>query len=236
MMNGQDAYLLRKTPHGERDYVLTLFTRDSGKISGFAKNAKTSGKRFGGRIEPFVLFRARYKERPGGLRLVDDAETVRVFRRLMEDVELFLWGSLALEIVDVLTPKDAPNEQMFEALTGLFTELDEGKSALPAILEFQLRTLALSGYEPNLETCAECGNDAGDRAHFSIRRGGVVCTGCGSRAENGGLISREFLRRRDLMELHLENVVKYVKLFLRFTEYHTEKKLNSSRFIEELTV
>lgn len=227
---------MRKTPHGERDYVLTLFTRESGKISGFAKNAKTSGKRFGGRIEPFVLFRARYKERAGGLRLVDDAETVKVFRRLMEDVELFLWGSLALETVDVLTPRDAPNEEMFEALTVLFTELDEGKSALPSILIFQLHTLALSGYEPNLETCAECGKPAGDRAHFSIRRGGVICTDCGTRAENGGLISREFLHRRDLMELHLEKVLKYVKLFLRFTEYHTEKKLNSSRFIEELTV
>jgi len=236
MINGQEAYLLRKTPHGERDYVLTLFTRESGKISGFAKNAKTSGKRFGGRIEPFVLFRARYKERAGGLRLVDDAETVKVFRRLMEDVELFLWGSLALETVDVLTPRDAPNEEMFEALTVLFTELDEGKSALPSILIFQLHTLALSGYEPNLETCAECGKDVGDRAHFSIRRGGVICTDCGTRAENGGLISREFLHRRDLMELHLEKVLKYVKLFLRFTEYHTEKKLNSSRFIEELTV
>ncbi len=236
MNSGQEAYLLRKTPYGERDYVLTLFTRESGKISGFAKNAKTSGKRFGGRIEPFVLFRARYKERSGGLMVVDDAETVRVFRRLMEDVELFLWGSLALETIDVLTPKDAPNEEMFEALTALFTELDEGKSALPAILRFQLRTLALSGYEPNLETCARCGNEVGDRAHFSIRGGGVICTGCGTRAENGGLISTEFLRRRDLMELHLEKVLKYVKLFLRFTEYHTEKKLNSSKFIEELTV
>ena len=128
MNDGQEAYLLRKTPYGERDYVLTLFTRESGKISGFAKNAKTSGKRFGGRIEPFVLFRARYKERSGGLMLVDDAETVRVFRRLMEDVELFLWGSLALETIDVLTPKDAPNEEMFEALTGLFTELERAKA------------------------------------------------------------------------------------------------------------
>jgi len=236
MNDGQEAYLLRKTPYGERDYVLTLFTRESGKISGFAKNAKTSGKRFGGRIEPFVLFRARYKERSGGLMLVDDAETVRVFRRLMEDVELFLWGSLALETIDVLTPKDAPNEEIFEALTALFTELDEGKSALPAILRFQLRTLSLSGYEPNLETCAGCGKEVGDRAHFSIRGGGVICTECGTRAENGGLISTEFLRRRDLMELHLEKVLKYVKLFLRFTEYHTEKKLNSSKFIEELTV
>lgn len=236
MNSGQEAYLLRKTPYGERDYVLTLFTRESGKISGFAKNAKTSGKRFGGRIEPFVLFRARYKERSGGLMVVDDAETVRVFRRLMEDVELFLWGSLALETIDVLTPKDAPNEEMFEALTGLFTELDEGRSALPAILRFQLRTLALSGYEPNLETCARCGKEVGDRAHFSVRGGGVICTECGTRAENGGLISTEFLRRRDLMELHLEKVLKYVKLFLRFTEYHTEKKLNSSKFIEELTV
>lgn len=233
-MSGPESYLLRKAPYGDADYMLTLFTREFGKVSGLAKNAKTSSKRFGGRLEPFVLFRTRFSDKPGSIRLVEDAETVRVFRRLMEDIELFLWGSFALETVDALIPKESPNEDMFELLTALFTRLDSGESVLPAMLVFQMHAITLAGYEPNMETCTECGKPVGDRIHFSIRRGGALCGECGSVAENGPLISRDFLGNGDLMEIQLGKVLNYIKLFSRFTEYHTEKKLNSSKFIEEL--
>ncbi|MFI5324114.1 MAG: DNA repair protein RecO, partial [Thermodesulfobacteriota bacterium] len=46
-MKSSEALLLRKRPHGDADYILTLFTREFGKINGLAKNAKTSSRRFG---------------------------------------------------------------------------------------------------------------------------------------------------------------------------------------------
>ena len=36
------------------------------------------------------------------------------------------------------------------------------------------------------------------------------------------------------MESDLEKVLKYIKLFTKFTQRHTEKELKSGRFIEEL--
>ncbi len=235
-MKSSEALLLRKRPYGDADYVVTLFTREFGKISAFARNAKSSRKRFGGRLEPFVHFRARFRERPGDMKFLEDLETIEVFHRLMEDLELFMWGSFVTESAEILLPRESPNEDMFSLLTDTLRELNGGKSAMPLVLAFQLGTLSLSGYGPSLDACAECGNLAGAGARFSIRKGGVLCPECAGGAQIGVAFSGDFLRDKELMEIHLGEVLKYIKLFSRFTEYHTEKKLNSSKFIEELKI
>lgn len=236
LMKSSEAFLLRKRPYGDADYVLTLFTREYGKISAFAKNAKTSRKRFGGRLEPFVLFRVRFRERPGDMKFVEDLETIEVFRRLMEDVELFMWGSFLSESVEILLPRESPNEDLFNLFTDTLRGMDSGRSAMPLVLGFQLGALSLSGYGPSLDACAECGRETGKGARFSIRKGGAVCAACAGGVQNGTSYSGDFLKDRDSMEIELGKVLTYIKLFSKFTEYHTEKKLNSSRFIEELKI
>jgi DNA repair protein RecO (recombination protein O) len=235
-MKSSEALLLRKRPHGDADYIITLFTRDFGKINAFAKNAKSSRKRFGGRLEPFVLFRARFRDKPGDMKFLEDIETVEVFRHLMENLELFMWGSFLTESAEILLPRESPNEDIFNLFVDTLRGLDSGKSAMPLVLGFQLGTLSLSGYGPSLDVCAECGKETGRGARFSIKKGGALCAECGGGAENGIAFSCDFLRDRESMEFHPGKVLKYIKLFSKFTEYHTEKKLNSSKFIEELKI
>jgi DNA repair protein RecO (recombination protein O) len=235
-MKSSEALLLRKRPYGDADYVLTLFTRDFGKINAFAKNAKSSRKRFGGRLEPFVLFRARFREKPGDMKFLEDIETVEVFRHMMEDLDLFMWGSFMTESAEILLPKESPNEDIFSLFVDTLRGLDSGKSAMPLVLGFQLGTLSLSGYGPSLDVCAECGKETGKGSRFSIKKGGALCAECGGAAENGIAFSGDFLRDRESMEIEPGKVLKYIKLFSKFTEYHTEKKLNSSKFIEELKI
>src|SRR5713101_2759473 len=157
-MKISEAFLIRKTEYGEADYVLTLITKDFGKIRGLAKNAKKSRKRFGGRLEPFVHLRARFRERPGGMKFIEDSETIEVFSSLMEDIGLFTWGSFILENVDVLLPEEEPNERMFELLVQTLSDLDSKKSPLTVAIKFQISALSLSGYKPNFDACAKCGD------------------------------------------------------------------------------
>jgi len=230
-----EALLLRKMPYRDADLILSLFTREMGKVSGLARNAKTSMKRFGGRLEPFVHLRVNFKEGKGGMQLIDDAETVRVYRVFMEDLDLFAWGSYLLEYTDAVLPRETPNEELFTLLINTLNGLDSKKSVLPLVLGFQLDALSLCGYEPSLSSCVDCGAEISGESYFSVKRGGAVCTDCSTR-KNSSLISREFLEDRGSMDAHLSPVLKYIKLFTRFTEYHTEKELKSGKFIEELTL
>src|ERR1700751_1635022 len=164
-MKISEAFLIRKIQYGEADYILTLFTKDFGKIRGLAKNAKKSRKRFGGRLEPFVHLRVRFRERPGsstrlttgGMKFIEDSETTQVFLSLMEDIGLFTWGSFILENVDILLPEEEPNERMFELLIETLSDLDSKKNPLTIILRFHTLALSLSGYEPNFDVWTKCG-------------------------------------------------------------------------------
>ncbi len=140
-----------------------------------------------------------------------------------------------LEYTDAVLPQETPNEELFSLLIKTLSGLDSKENVLPLVLCYQLDALTLSGYEPNLGSCVDCGSGIPGDSYFSIKRGGAVCGGC-STHKNSSLISRGFLEDRGSMDVYLSQVLKYIKLFTKFTEYHTEKELKSSRFIEELTI
>jgi len=233
-MNTSEALLLRKTPYSDADYMLSLFTRDFGKISGIARNAKKSMKRFGARLEPFVHFRVIFKDSAKELKFIEDTETIQVFQGFIEDIELFSLGSLMLETTDALIPRESPNKELFDLLIGALSSLNSKKSPLPTLLQFQLQALSISGYEPNLHSCAKCEKPIEGDSYFSINGGGAVCFECIGERKNSFIFSKDFLFNTELMESDLEKVLKYIKLFTKFTQRHTEKELKSGRFIEEL--
>jgi DNA repair protein RecO (recombination protein O) len=240
-MKISEAFLIRKIQYGEADYILTLFTKDFGKIRGLAKNAKKSRKRFGGRLEPFVHLRVRFRERPDGMKFIEDSETTQVFLSLMEDIGLFTWGSFILENVDILLPEEEPNEKMFELLVQTLSDLDSKKNPLTIILKFQISALSLSGYKPNFDVCTKCGKPIEENAFFSIKKGGVLCNDCKKDEPNGFRVPKDFILSQRLIKddwnylnHDLEASFDYVKLLLKFTEYHTGKGIKSYKFLEEL--
>lgn len=233
-MDSTNALLIRKIPYRDSDYILSLFTKDLGKISGIARNAKNSTKRFGARLEPFVHFRVSLKETGRDFRVVQDTETVTVFSKFTEDIELFSLGSLILETADALTPRDAPSPEMFDLLIEDLERMNSGESPLPVVLHFQLHALSISGYEPNIHTCAKCEKPIEGDSYFSINGGGAICFDCGGEKKKGLIFSRDIMFNQELMKSNLEKVLKYIKLFNKFTERRTEKEIKSAKFIEGL--
>ena len=233
-MNSSEALLLRKFPYRDSDYIVNLFTKDLGKINGIARNAKNSMKRFGARLEPFVHFRVSYKDTGREFKSIQDTETIQIFPEFTKNIELFSLGNLILETTDVLLPKESPNLELFETLIDSLARLNSGESPLPIVLQYQLQALSISGYEPNLYSCAKCGEPIDGDSYFSINGGGAVCFKCAGEKKNGLIFNKNFVLDRAIMESNLEKVRKYIKLFIKFTERHTDKKLKSGKFIEEL--
>jgi DNA repair protein RecO (recombination protein O) len=81
------------------------------------------------------------------------------------------------------------NERAFTALTRFLDVLDgaphlaERPALDPLALAFQLKLLWVSGYQPHLTSCAECGADDASLVGYSPRAGGAVCGGCAAQAE-----------------------------------------------------
>ena len=60
------AIVLRARDYSESDRIVTLLTRDFGKLSGMAKGAKASRKRFERKLEPFSHVMLYFRRRPNG--------------------------------------------------------------------------------------------------------------------------------------------------------------------------
>lgn len=175
------AYVLRTRPYGELDVIATLLTDRHGKITGIAKAAKHSRRRFGGTLQPFVHVRAVFRQRPhGDLVFLVRFELLEAFRTFSESVERFAAGSYVLDVTDRMTIGRESSHEVFGLLHEALGLLDRGASIEPVLRAFELHLLAATGYEPALDRCRGCGTDLGrgDTAFLVVERGGLACRRC----------------------------------------------------------
>ncbi len=175
------AFVLRTRPYGESDRIVTLITETQGKVTGIAKGAKNSRRRFAGTLEPFVHIRTVFRQRPSS----DPAFLLRceflgVFRRFTCDLERFAAGSYALELTDRMVLGRESGREVYRLVAEVLALLDAGKPIEPVLRAFELHLLAASGYAPALHRCRSCGTPAetAETIYLAVERGGLLCRAC----------------------------------------------------------
>lgn len=175
------GYVLRTRPYGELDVIATLLTATHGKITGIAKAAKHSRRRFGGTLEPFVHVRVVFRQRPhADLVFLVRCELLDVRRSFAEDVDRFAAGSYVLDLADRMTIGRDSGPDVYRLLHDALALLDRGAPPEPLLRAFELHLLAAAGYAPALDHCRGCGADLAthDTAFLVVERGGLACRGC----------------------------------------------------------
>jgi DNA repair protein RecO (recombination protein O) len=179
-----DAFVLRSFRFAEADRVLHLYTRDRGRVGVVAKGVRKTTSRFGARLEPFSHVELVLHQGSGELHTVTGASLVDPHRPAREDPYRASVGLVGAEAMLRLFVEEERNERAFLALERFFEALDavppglRGRAALdPLALAFQLKLLWLSGYDPHLEGCVECGGGEG-LVGYLPRAGGAVCSAC----------------------------------------------------------
>ena len=175
------AIVLRTVDYGEADRVVTLFTRDAGKLSALARGARKSVKRFGAALGLFGVGEAVLVDKPNvELSALERFDGARGFPALMTDVAKVAHGGYACEVVRELIPPRQPEPEIFELLVTFFAALEAAPARAETLRIFELRLLDALGLRPQLEACVACGTDElgaiGDV--LDVRRGGVVCAHC----------------------------------------------------------
>lgn len=174
-----DAIVLRTHPLGEADRIITLLTRRHGKVRAVAKGVRRTGSRFGARLEPFTLVDVQLHA-GRNLHTVTQVVTIEAFAvGITADYGRFTSASAMLETTDRLTDEMVdPHQRGFLMLVGALRAMAEGRYTPPLVLDsFLIRTLAISGWAPELRVCATCGAPGPHHA-LDIRAGGLVCTAC----------------------------------------------------------
>jgi len=174
-----EALVIGSMRYGEADRILTLYTRDRGKLSAIAKGVRRTKSKVGGRLEPYALVQVSLHA-GRGLYTVCGVETVRTFQAIRDELFRMEEGALLLGAVRHLFPAEEGSIPAFNLLVrgvAWLAEASDACTAAAVVLAVRLKLLVLLGYAPGTEHCAACG--AVHEAYgFSPRLGGVVCETC----------------------------------------------------------
>ncbi len=171
-----EAVVLRKWPVHEADEIVSLFTRQHGRIRGVAKAAAKSRRRFGGALEPMTFVSASYVEKPKqDLVRLDACEVIS--SPLSDPVNYARAAALAFyaEILEEAMPDHDPHEAVFRLVLAVLTHTRDSRVWMP-ITYFSLWITRLLGWMPSLTHCTVCGRPfAGEPAWFQPQSDGLVC-------------------------------------------------------------
>ncbi len=183
------AIILAVKDYGEADRLVTFLTPERGRLTGVAKHARKSRKRFAHCLEPLSRVTLFLSERPrGDLEFLEKGEALRSFPTLRRDLARLGAAALLAELAgDMASPPEA-TAGVFTALETALTFLDEGAPPESLLPGFLLHLLKLGGYGLALTRCRACGQEPQPPLVVSLPRGGVLCGVCG-KGEPGPLVA-----------------------------------------------
>jgi len=174
-----EGVVLRAQKLGEADRIVTLLTRDHGRVRAVAKGVRRTSSRIGARLEPFSHVDVQFYT---GRTLdgVTQVETIASYgAALVHDYGRYTTGQAMLETAERLTGEEGhPAVQQYLLLVGGLRALVAADHDPGLVLDaYLVRSLAVAGWAPSFDSCARCGAPGPHRA-FSVSAGGVLCTSC----------------------------------------------------------
>lgn len=148
-----EGVILGRTNFAELDRILTVFSKEKGKIKVMAKGVRKITSRRGGSLDLFnwVLL-SLSRGRTFGI--VTEVELIDSFPTLREQLELVGQAYYLVELVDKLCPEGQANKRVFELLTGALTQVANCQSFGESLIvrNFEVNLLKALGYwSPSLE-------------------------------------------------------------------------------------
>lgn len=241
-----EGIVLRGHDLGEADRILTIFTRDHGKVRAIAKGVRKTMSRKGGHLEPFCrcsLLLAQGRD----LDIVSQVDTLDAFTNLRSSLDLLGPAFYLAELVDTFTEDNAEHRALYEAYYATLVALEHGADVAAVSRWFELFILTASGLAPAWSECAGCGTPVEpDKEYvFSLERGGLLCPECRARdvlarpvapttVKVLRLLAREPLARIVRVRLPYDALVEAGELLGRAIRAGAERELRSPLVLERM--
>ena len=174
--------VLRRRDFDEADRLLTVLTRDRGKVTLLAKGARKMGSRKAAHVDLFkqadlLVHRGR------NFGIVSQAETVRGFPVLGQDLPRMAAAHYLAELTDSFLGEGDEAAGVYDLLLAALGWLEEGGEPRLVQRYFELHLLDLAGYRPQFYRCLSCHSwlEAVPNA-FDGAAGGMYCPNCSYQA------------------------------------------------------
>lgn len=176
------ALVLREVDYKEADKILTILSKEYGKITVEAKGCRKKGSLISAGCQQLVFsqfllyeYRGRYK--------VEEVSVEEEFKNIPKDFLRFSLACYFAEVTQLISQEELPQDDLLILFLNCLHVLDQKKEIPLSIVKavFELRSVSISGYQPMLERCSYCEDTTVKKPQFSLGEGSIHCFSCGGR-------------------------------------------------------
>jgi len=240
-----EGIIIRVRDYGEADRIITLFTREHGKIQAIVKGCRKQKSKKRGAIQlftygDFVIYSGR------SLDTVTQCQAKETFGPIRVDLDRMAYAIYLVELLDGFVNSGDPNEDLFFLSLVCLHLLTVDDPEL-VIRAFETRLMGVLGYRPHLSDCVVCGTELmGGRIFFSPRLGGGLCEQCishDSESLSCKLGTLNMLKQLAVWDIKRIRVLKLSgetkreigEIMKSYISQRLDKKIKSADFLQSLT-
>ncbi|MBC8145261.1 MAG: DNA repair protein RecO [bacterium] len=179
MISRTDAIVLHARRFRESSKIVTLYTRQYGKISVVAKGVMQPRKTVAALLQPMAVVSAVIYMKDGReLQNLSTTEPLERYGRIAESLERMSAGLAIVELVNATMHHQDPNDELYETIVHALRALNSDGDERTVLLWFMTRLANVLGYTIRTEGCGVCDEDVAVETHevaYSIPMGAPLC-------------------------------------------------------------
>ena len=177
-----EGIITKDVKYGETSRIITLLTKDFGKISAIANNVRTGkSKLLGGLFlfsySGFVLYEGKKKSE--SLYRINEINLKEPFKNIRESIDKTAYASYFVEVANKAFREGEPDGELLRLLLNVLFFVDRDICPYPLTkAAFEIKAAEILGYAPSFCECVKCGKKE-ELLFFDPTGGGVCCEKCG---------------------------------------------------------
>jgi len=175
------AIVIRQADFSESSRVVTLFTRNLGKVAVLAKGAKRLKGPFDAALDLLAVCEVVFiRKSSSGLDILTEAKLRQRFKPRSGDLGALYAGYYIAELLDALSEEYDPHPLLYDESVTALGQLADDSPLVLAVLRFELVILREIGQLPAVDACVMCGEPVGSAARYSfqVSHGTLTCQNC----------------------------------------------------------
>lgn len=176
MLYRVEGIVIRSFDYGEGNKIITILTKEYGKMSVMVRGAKKLKSRHSAitllfTYGEFVFFKT------GSMGTLSNGEIIKSYQPLREDIHKAAYAAYLSELTERLLGEQDRPAWVFDQLLAALEAIEGDKDLQIVTHIYEMLMLGFAGYSPDLSQCVSCGSVNGDMA-LSSSMGGLLCPRC----------------------------------------------------------
>lgn len=244
MIEKTEGIVIRTLNYGETNKIITIFTRNQGKIGLMARGAKKTKSKLASASQLFFYGHFLY-QRGKGLGTLHQGEAIDSFRTMKSDIIRMAYAAYFVEFTDKITDDHIAYPLLYDTLLQSLKWINEDVQPEVLALIFNVKMLPLAGIAANLDSCIHCGRKEGP-FHFSMTGGGYLCGQCKMTDPYSVPLSVQAsklltvfkhvpLERLGTVSVKKENIKQIKNVLDSYYQQNAGLQLKSKRFLDQMS-